>query len=268
MSLIQAHAEHKTIIGMVHLPPLPGTPFHRAGTFTKIVETAVSSARALDEAGADGCLVQTVDRVYPVIDDADPARVAALAILVHEIDAATSTAFRIGVQVMCNANQAALAVASVGGGTFIRATALVGASMTPHGLVQSDAEAVMRYRSAIGAREVDIVADIDTMHFRWFGGEKPIGEIARAARLVGASAVALSNPDMRAVIGAVEAVRAATPDMPVMLAGGTNHDNVDQLLRVADGAFVGSCLERSGWGGSIDPELARSYVNAVRQLGR
>lgn len=71
--------KRKTVLGMVHLPPLPGTPFHENGSLGQIIDTAVGSAVALAEGGADGCLVQTVDRVYHPGEDSDPARTAAMA---------------------------------------------------------------------------------------------------------------------------------------------------------------------------------------------
>ena len=37
-------------------------------------------------------------------------------------------------------------------------------------------------------------------------------------------------------------------------------------MAAADGAFVGTCLERGGWGGQIDIERAKTYVAIVRGL--
>jgi uncharacterized protein len=81
---------------MIHLQPLPGTPFYEDGSFGRILEVAVRSARALHEGGADGCLVQTVDRVYGVADEADPARTAAVSLIVRDIVQATGEGFQVG----------------------------------------------------------------------------------------------------------------------------------------------------------------------------
>ena len=66
--------KRRAVLGMIHLQPLPGTPFYKEGSFNQILDTAVQSARALYDGGADGCLVQTVDRIYSVKDESDPAR--------------------------------------------------------------------------------------------------------------------------------------------------------------------------------------------------
>jgi predicted TIM-barrel enzyme len=54
--------------------------------------------------------------------------------------------------------------------------------------------------------------------------------------------------------------------MPVILAGYTNHENAGRMLAAADGAFVGTCLERGGWGGSIDVERVRAYMDVVNGI--
>ena len=252
----------KAVLGMIHLPPLPGTPFHRDGSLGEIRATALRSARALREGGADGCLVQTADRVYSPADDADPARVAALALIVAAI--ADETGFEVGVQVMRNAVRASLAVAKVAGGTFVRVGALVGATLTPQGIVQADPLGVAEYRRRIGADGVRVIADVASMHFRWLGGGRAVGQVARDARAAGADAVAVSDPDEAAALALIAEVREAAPGLPVYLAGHTNHENAARLLAEADGAFVGTCLERGGWGGEIDRERVEAYVAAVR----
>ena len=42
--------------------------------------------------------------------------------------------------------------------------------------------------------------------------------------------------------------------------------NAARLMAAADGAFVGTCLERGGWGGQIDVERVKAYVDIVRTL--
>lgn len=257
---------HKTVLGMVHLAPLPGTPFYAEGSFDRIIDRAVESARALHDGGADGCLVQTVDRVYSVLDECDPARAAAMAIIVRSIAQATGSGFHIGVQIMRNAVQASLGVAKVAGGAFVRAGALVGATLTEHGLMTAAPLDVMSYRAGLQAWDIDVVADVGSMQYRWFGDDRSVGDVARRAVNVGANAVALGDPDEAVTLAMIESVRSAVPGVPIILAGYTNHANAARLLAVADGAFVGTCLEQGGWGGAIDRDRVRSYVDIVRSL--
>ena len=266
MRVFDTLGKRKTVLGMVHLPPLPGTPFYDEGSFQHTLEVAVASACALAEGGADGCLVQTVDRVYATGEESDPARTAAVALIVNAVAAATGEGFQIGVQLMANALKASLAVAKVAGGSYIRAGALVGATLTPHGMVEARPLEVMDYRVKIGAQQVKVIAEVESMHFRWFGGDRPVAQVARAARGAGADAVPLGHPDEDTTLQMIATVREAVPGLPVILAGYTNHGNAARLLAAADGAYVGTCLERGGWGGQIDPGRVRAYVDIVRGL--
>ena|ERR1700738_4296447 len=122
---------------MIHLKPLPGTPYYREGSFDEILQTAVDSEGALDAAGAQGCLVQTVDRVYGVEDEADPARTAAMSVVVQAIRKRVRADFLVGVQFMRNAVKPSLAVAKVCGGNFVRVGVFVGALLTECGWVSA-----------------------------------------------------------------------------------------------------------------------------------
>jgi predicted TIM-barrel enzyme len=138
-----------------------------------------------------------------------------MGLVVAAVAAATGPKFQVGVQLMRNALRASLAVAKVAGGGYIRAGALVGATLTPSGLVQADPLGVMEYRNKINARDVKIIAEVDSMHFQWLGGSKPVGEVARAAVRAGADAVSLSHPDDDTTLEMIAAVREAVPDVPV-----------------------------------------------------
>jgi membrane complex biogenesis BtpA family protein len=255
----------KLFIGMLHLGIMPGTPFYQEGTYETTLAAAVEDAVALDRGGASGCLIQTVDRVYTTKDDADPARVAGVANIVREIRKATSPDFLVGVQIMRNAVKASIGVAKVCGGSFVRVGALVGATISMHGLVDSSAHDVMAYRRYIGAEDIGVIADIESMHFHWPGG-KPIGEIAWDAKYVGASAVAIGDKDESKMLEMIAQIRKAQPGLPILLAGYTNHANAAIMMAAADGAFVGTCLEKGGWAGRIDEQRVREYAEIVAKL--
>ncbi|MEU5241227.1 BtpA/SgcQ family protein [Streptomyces lydicus] len=257
----------RTVLGMIHLRPLPGTPFHQDGTLGKTLDSAVRSAVALERGGADGCLIQTVERVYSVADESDPARTAAMTLITDAVVRATGAGFQVGVQMMRHAVSASLGVAKVAGGSFVRVGALVGQTLSPHGMVTPDPLRIMEYRRKIAGEDLGIIADIDSMHFSWFGGGKTTAEVAKAAAGAGADAVSLCHRDDDTTLRMIDAVRAAVPDLPVILAGHTHHGNAARLLAAADGAFVGSCLEGSGWGSEIDPARVASYMDAVRSTG-
>ncbi len=255
----------KVVIGMVYLLPLPGTPFYQEGNMEQALEKAVADATALDQGGADGCLIQTVDRVYPAEAEADYARVAAMAAITKAVDDATGPEFQIGVQIMVNALKASIAVAKVCGGSFLRCAALVGATLNPSGIVKANPLDFLTYRAHIGAQPIKLIAEVDSVHFHWMG-DKPVAEVARLASRMGAHAVEVAHADEDTNARLVREIKQAMPQVPVILGGHTNHDNVARRLAEADGAFVGSCLEVDGWGSRVDIERVQEYVKIVASL--
>ena len=55
--------KRKVVLGMIHLQPLSRALFYQEDRFNHPLEIAVHSACALYDGGADGRLVQTVDRI-------------------------------------------------------------------------------------------------------------------------------------------------------------------------------------------------------------
>jgi membrane complex biogenesis BtpA family protein len=233
----------KVVIGLVHLKPLPGTPYYEEGFLEQALDKALRDSRALYTGGADGCLIQTVERTYPVDDEVDYARLSAMAKIVHEVSQASPPEFQIGVQIMANALKASLAVAKVCGGSFIRCMALVGETETAWGLVQAAPHDFLQYRSRIQARDIKLIAEVDGMHFRWKGG-KPTAEAANMAYRMGADAVEVAHQDEETNARMVHDIKTANPNIAVILGGHTNHENVLRRMAEADGAFVGSASKK------------------------
>jgi membrane complex biogenesis BtpA family protein len=264
MRLFDNKINKKLVIGLVHIKPLPGTPFFEKGNYELSMEKALRDVNALVKGGADGCLIQTVDRVYP-IDTVDYARLAAFSTIIYEVSKTIPNEFKIGLQIMFNALKASVAVAKVCGGSFIRCAALVGVTSTGSGLVTADPEDFQKYRTYIQAQDIELVAEIDGTHFHWEGG-RPTGEVARLAAYAGAHAVEVADPDEEACLRKISDVRKSAPGLPIIIGSGTNHQNAARLLSHADGAFVGTCLEKEGWGSFIDESRVRQYVDIVNSI--
>jgi membrane complex biogenesis BtpA family protein len=259
--------KRKVIIGLIHLLPSPGTPHHEEGNFEKSLEKAIQGAMALEKGGADGCLIQTVDKVFPTEDEADFARVAAVAAITHAVSQVTSQDFQIGVQFFVNGLSASLAVAKVCGGSFLRITALTGESDTQWGLVKASPKPFLAYREKLVAQNIKLIAGVEGMHFHWRGKPKPVGEIAREVVALGADAAEIAHADEEINLKLIREVKAAVPGLPVILGGYTKHENAARRLAEADGAFVGTCFEDQ-WGGSILESRVRAYMDIVCNLGK
>lgn len=255
----------KYVIGLVHLPPLPGTPFYQEGGLGAVIDKAVKDACALHRGGAGGCLVQTADRVYGNGDDTDYARVAAVTLAVNAVKAAVPAGFLVGVQLMWNCITPSLAVAKVCGADFVRCTALVGACDSPYGPVEAQPLKIQEYRKKLNAMDISLIAEIQGYHFQGGGDEiKDLCSRAYFASYAGADAVEIVDKDEEKNNRMAKALK----DMgyPVVLGGGTNAENARRRLRYADMALVGSCFEKKGWGGAVDESAVRAYMESLNGM--
>jgi len=264
MQKLRARTEHKAVLGLMHLLPMPGTPHYRPGNVQLSLEKALRDAHALHAGGADGGLLQTIDRAYPVGEDVDPARLAAFAAIVSAVRREMPSAFEIGVQILWNASRASLGVAFACGASFVRCTAFIGSSRSLYGPVQADPVGLLTYAQQLGAEQISLVAEIRSMHFRSLE-DVPLEQLAETAYRTGGHAVEIAEPDPARCLAMVAGIRKAVPGLPVLLGGHTHHANAGTLLAAADGAFVGTCFQPAGWGTDIDVDRVRSYVETVRR---
>lgn len=246
------------IIGVVHLPPLPGSPRY-SPPFSRVVEFAVSNAKALEEAGFDGVILENFNDspFRPRVKEAET--IAAMALAARAVVEAVS--IPVGVNLLRNSAPEAAAVAAVAGAQFIRANALCEVVSAPEGLLEPVARDVADVLARLKA-DVAVLADIYVKH-GYPLHQRPISEVARdCAERGGASAVVVTgartgSPPEPALIG-----EAAAGGLPVYVGSGTTPRNLGDF-KGAYGFIVGTYLKRPD--GSIDRERAREYVEAARR---
>jgi len=265
-------ARRPLLLGMVHLPALPGAPAwspparpDRSG-LPAWAAAAVKDAKALSAAGFDAVLIENFGDA-PFFKQRVPAEtIAALSLAATAVRQALPTRIAVGVNVLRNDAHAALAVAAAAGLDCIRVNVLSGAAVTDQGLIEGEAAEVLRLKAAI-APHVRILADVRVKHARPLV-ERPLEEevgdlVARA----GADFVIVSGERTGAGVDATElaAVRRAAGDTPVLIGSGATTSNIADLLRVCDGAIVGTSLKRGGvTTAPVDTRRARRFVAAAR----
>src|SRR5438128_7686317 len=227
----------RTIIGMVHLPPLPGSP-RWDGSMARVVESALADARALVEGGVDAVLVENFGDAPFTPGRVEPATVAAMSVVAAEVRKALPRT-HLGVNVLKNDARAALAVACAVGGEFIRVNVHAGAVLADQGIVQSDAYHTLRDRRLLGA-DVRLFADVQGKH------AVPLGpvELEQEARdlvhrgLADALVVSGKATGEATPLGDVKRVRTVVPDVPVLVGSGVTPDTIAEILTLADGVIV------------------------------
>lgn len=271
------------LIGMIHLPPLPGSPGAalaaarggQAPRIAAIIERAVAEAILLDDAGFDAVIVENYGDA-PFVSGGVPAEtVAAMAVVVDRVvrglhehrRAKARPPCPVGVNVLRNDAVAALAVAAAGGASFIRVNVLCGTYATDQGVIEGRARRVSAERARL-CPHVAIAADVHVKH------AVPISQpdIALAAQdtayRAGADALIISGAatGRPADLDAARRVRAAVPDRPVWIGSGVTAATARKALRAASGVIVGTALKQgSQTTAELDAAAVRNFVRAARR---
>jgi len=235
----------RTIIGMVHLAPLPGSP-RWEGSMDRVVAGALADAGALIEGGADAVLVENFNDMPFTPGRVEPATVAAMSVVAAEVRR-TLPRTPLGLNVLKNDARAALAVAAAAGAEFIRVNVHAGAVLADQGIVQSDAHGTLRDRRLLSV-DVAILADVGGKHAVPLG---PVDVDQTARDLVHrglADALVVSGPatGQATPLADVKRVRSAVADVPLLVGSGVTAETIAELLSLADGVIVGTSVKRNG----------------------
>ena len=235
----------RPLVGMVHLPPLPGSPRDAGVRMEDVLARAVADAQALTEGGADALMVENFFDAPFAKNHAPPHTVAALTRAVQAVREATP--LPLGVNVLRNDALAAIAIAHVCGAQFVRINVYVGAAVTDQGLIEGAAREAVLYRRQLGA-DVALWADVFVKHAAQLGANT-LEDAAKDAVLRGlADALVVSGTATGSAtpVEDVRCVKTAVPGTPVLIGSGFDAQTAPALLAHADGAIVGTSLKRDG----------------------
>jgi membrane complex biogenesis BtpA family protein len=258
----------KQLIGMVHLPPLPGAPRHHVAMH-EIEARAVSEARILHEVGFDACIVENFGDAPFHKDEVEPVTVAAMARVVAAVRRELPE-MRVGVNVLRNDARAALAVAVAADAHFIRVNVHVGATATDQGVIEGRAADTVRARRAYDA-PIQVWADVHVKHGRNLSHESIVDEARDAVERGLANALIFTGSGTGRPTDTthVETVSRLDLRVPLYVGSGVTRQSVASVLALCDGIIVGSALKTDGRAESaLDPERARRFVEAARQAAR
>lgn len=256
------------LIGVVHLVPLPGSPWFR-GDIGELTEHALRDAHALAVGGMNALLLENFGDAPFHKDQVPPETIANLAVVAAEVRRAVK--LPLGINVLRNDAHAALAIAQAVGAKFIRVNVHVGAMLTDQGLIEGRAAHLLRLRRSLGADDIRIFADVFVKH------AVPLGEqslLDTAHDTVGrglADAVILTGPSTGAAcsLDNVRSVKAGLPHVPVLVGSGVTPRTIRDTLAVADGVIVGTSLKADGIvTNPVEIARVRELITAARAPAR
>ncbi len=267
------------LIGVVHLPALPGAPSFPRGAVEAQLAALADRVRldvaTLARAGFDAVVLENFGDAPFVPDRVEPITIAAMTRCA--LAAREASELPLIINVLRNDALAALAIAIATGARWIRVNVHVGAAVTDQGLVQGRAHETLRARRAWGGDEpgapaVGVWADVDVKHAAPLA-PRPIADVAHdtatrgsveALIVTGAATGAAADP--RTVEEVAKAVERDA--MPILIGSGAAPERLGALHAAgAHGVIVGSWLRADGRaGGPIDFDRSATFAAAFRRV--
>ena len=252
------------LVGVIHLGALPGSP-GQAAALGEVAESAARDARALEAAGFDAVVVENFGDAPFFPGAVPPITVAAMTRCALAVRAAAPS-LALGINVLRNDAEAALAVAVAAGARFVRINVHIGARVTDQGLVEGAAHRTLRSRRELGRRGGAAVLRRGREALGAARGGRPIGEEAHDLAERGlADAVLVTGSGTGR--GAARARPGGGGGRGAGAGAGGQRGDPRHLARAGRGAR-GDCRQlpaRSGRAGDpIDAGLAARFAEAFR----
>ncbi|MBI2895247.1 MAG: BtpA/SgcQ family protein [Deltaproteobacteria bacterium] len=250
------------LIGVLHLPPLPGAP-RPWPPMPVLLEAVARDARLLAEGGIDAVLVENFGDAPFEKGPVAPHTVACMTACV--LAARQACGLPVGVNVLRNDAAAALGIAVAASAEFIRVNVHVGVRVTDQGLIEGAADRSLRLRAAL-AWTVAILADVDVKHSGPLSPRPIDDEAVETAERGLADGLIITGPstgapmDRAAALAVKRRVRC-----PVLAGSGVTTETVAATLGLVDGVIVGSDLCAGGQAGApLERGRIEAFVRAAR----
>ena len=238
-----------TAFAMIQPSALPGSYRHEDKTIDDIVAEVLEETQNMND--------------MPIKQNAAPEAIAYMTRIAYEIKHQYPQLI-LGVLVNWD-GVASLAVADAVHADFVRVEHLfTGANVTSAGILEGQCVEIAALRKRIRSK-VPVYADIQEVHGIPLGG-KPIDDAAwEAVHEAFADGLFVSGKSKEESLEMIHAVRKKLPDTPVILGGGANGENIEELLQYYDGVSVATWVKNGNMKNPIDPKRAEIFMSSVQK---
>lgn len=254
----------KPVLGMVHFPPLPGSPLYdETGGIRKIRDTAMRDAEALVSAGFDG-LSFSNEGDRPYLSNVDKTTVAVMSSVISDVTGTFKTPF--GLSVLADP-EAAIAIGIATGADYVRIF-LSWVFVGDWGIVDPGAGALQRFRKHSGGMKTRVFANISG-HTEPLGGRGLKDLAAGAVKFALADAVCLAGTTAGAPVCDKDLMlaREGSCGVPVIAGTGVGVNNVETMFALSDAAIVGTSVKIDGdTFNPVDPAKAAAFMDKARSV--
>jgi membrane complex biogenesis BtpA family protein len=254
----------KPIIGMLHLPPLPGSPIYNGDGLKEIIDRALADAESLQAGGVDALEVENFSDPSYFPMEVGPELVAAIAVISDHV--MRNVSIPIGICILSDP-KASLSVAHAVGAKFVRATFFTEASVDVSGLVTPKPHELLRFRKFLDP-SIKIFTDVHIKHSAPLVN-RPLGDSALDAKYFLSDAVIISgtHTGKETKLDDIKEAKDAVEDFPVMVGSGFKKESADKIFKIADGAIVGTSLKVDGISSNpVDRKRVSDLMSVVKNI--
>lgn len=264
MEFKQYIKNRKLIIGMIHVPALPGTPENSMSS-EEIIARCLQEAEIYKKQGLTTLMIENMHDI-PYTKTNGPEVITLMSIIGREVK---KLGLYCGIQILAAANKEAIAAAKASGMDFIRAEGFVYAHVADEGYIESCAGELLRYRKTIGAENVQIFTDIKKKHSSHaITSDVSIAETAHAAEFFLSDGVIVTgvSTGTEADLEEVKQVKKAVK-IPTLIGSGITDTNLKDYWEHADIFIVGSYIKKGGyWKNELDEERIWKLMKEFERL--
>ncbi len=276
----------KPIIGVVHLPPLPGSPAYkrrlypgrigRKWSIDEIYEYAVEEARKYRDAGFDAVIIENYGDM-PYSMQASVGEVASMASIAREV--ARKVDIPVGLNILRNSGYEAVYAAYIAGAGFVRVNSLCEYRIAVEGMLSPNLPALAKALSELNAYDaiesgaLNILADINVKH-SWpllekAGPEDLVVEcLSRAGFAVKGVIVTGARTGSVPSKDYVSRIKKALKgrDVLLLVGSGITTENLGEYWRLSDGFIVGTSVKLGGRTENVvSVDRAKKFIDVVKR---
>jgi membrane complex biogenesis BtpA family protein len=262
--ILKPFKSKNAVIGMVHLPSLPGSPYWSGSSgLDNLIYHVRQDVNSLVKGGVDGLLFENFGDSPFIKSRVAPLITSTMTKIINNCTDNLTIPF--GVNVLRNDWESALSIAAITGGEFIRINILTGAYATDQGIIEGEGYDCLKFRKHLEhefGRTIRIFADVNTKHGTPLHIQKIEETTLDLVERTKPEAIILtgSRTGAQADINELKSVRKLSVGIPVLIGSGVNDKNINEYSKYADGFIIGSYFKIDG------KTTNRVDINRVKKL--